>query len=402
MREAYRPEHQRKKKYAGIEGVEERRFVLLLGTAMLRFPVPSTILAMLTKPSPPANRNTVKRQVHGGDLARVATTPGSYTGEWLDRSTGHTPLPSPVRPEPDSLWTRLPGEALLNRLRSAAADAYGALSLDTVVAASGSQALINWLPRLRAPGHVAILGPTYGEHAATWASAGHMVEMTTTADELLRIARDVAVVTCPNNPDGRIVPRELLLPLAERLGAQGGWLVVDEAFADVTPEISLVSEVLRPGLIVLRSFGKFFGLAGLRVGFAFAKPTLAVEIEEAIGPWAVRGPAAWIASKALGDRDWIASTRQHLSNAEKRLDQLFREVGLGIVGGTSLYRLVESPDAAQIYAALLRDGIYVRHFPDYPRWLRFGLPPDEAGWRRLSQTLCAETKSFEISQDGVL
>lgn len=324
---------------------------------------------------------------HGGDLASAVKN-SAFSGTWIDLSTGINPFPYPVGALPASLWTRLPDSALLGRLARAAAHCYGAPP-DCVVPAPGSQSLIQWLPRLIPPGRVGVLAPTYNEHAPAWADAGHAV-VEVTAPEALNDARvDVAVVTNPNNPDGRRLDPSWLRDLATRLGARGGTLVIDEAFVDTEPELSMAREVGRPGLVVLRSFGKFFGLAGLRLGFALTTPDLATRIAAALGPWAVSGPAAWIAAQALADAPWIAATRRHLDDAAARLDGILGDAGLAILGGTSLFRLCTSPRAEEIDAALRAHGIYARNFPERPDWLRFGLPADRQAEARLAAALAS-------------
>ncbi|MBK1841679.1 threonine-phosphate decarboxylase [Azospirillum sp. YIM B02556] len=320
--------------------------------------------------------------LHGGDLdgARAAF-PGAPE-PWVDLSTGINPWPYPLPPIPQDAWSRLPGRGEEAVLLLAAAACYGAPSADLVAAASGSQALIQLLPRLRGAGRVAVWGPTYGEHARCWALAGHDVRMVGEAEEA-----DVLVVVNPNNPDGRRLPSSLLLDLAERQAARGGWLVVDEAFADMRPEDSVAAYAGRPGLVILRSFGKFFGLAGLRLGIVLASAELAASLREAIGPWAVSGPGLAVATAALGDRDWIAATRGRLAIAAAELDRLLEEARLRVVGGTELFRLVESPRAPALYRALGDAGILVRRFEHRPDWLRFGLPPSDQAWRRLEAAL---------------
>lgn len=323
--------------------------------------------------------------LHGGDLdgARAAF-PGAPE-PWIDLSTGINPWPYPLPPVPQDAWTRLPGRGAEAALRVAAADCYGAPSAELVAAASGSQALIQLLPRLRAPCSVAVLGPTYAEHARCWALAGHDVRM---VEEVA--PADVLVVVNPNNPDGRLLPVARLLELAATQAARGGWLVVDEAFADMRPEDSLAAHAGRSGLVILRSFGKFFGLAGLRLGIAVAPAGLAAALREAIGPWAVSGPGLSIATAALDDRGWIAETRNRLTNAAARLDRLLDGAGLRVAGGTELFRLVEDPQAPALYHALGAAGILVRRFEHRPDWLRFGLPGDEAAWQRLGDALGPE------------
>jgi cobalamin biosynthetic protein CobC len=204
---------------------------------------------------------------------------------------------------------------------------------------------------------------------------------------LAELDADVLVIVNPNNPDGRILPPETLLDLAERQAARGGWLVVDEAFGDVMPEASLAGAVDRPGLVVLRSFGKFFGLAGLRLGIALAAPELAAEMRAAIGPWAVSGPALEIATAAFSDHDWIAATHRRLAREAEALDRLLIESGLTVVGGTQLYRLISTARAQDLYRALGQAGILVRRFETQSDWLRLGLPADQAARDRLRVAL---------------
>lgn len=322
--------------------------------------------------------------LHGGDLdAARAAFPGAPE-PWIDLSTGINPWAYPLPPLAPDLWRRLPAGRAEADLRAAAAAAYGAASGRLVAAASGSQALIQLLPRLRAPGTVAVLGPTYAEHAAAWTGAGHRVAAVSSVEDA---AADVLVVVNPNNPDGRVLPPETLLALAERQASRGGWLVVDEAFADMTPVVSVAPRAGAPGLVVLRSFGKFFGLAGLRLGIALAEPALAEGLRAAIGPWAVSGPGLAVATAALADAEWTAATRVRLFEEAARLDALLRGAGLEVAGGTTLYRLIRDPRAQRLYAALGRAGILVRRFSYRTEWLRFGLPPDEAARRRLWEAL---------------
>lgn len=318
--------------------------------------------------------------IHGGDLdAARAAFPGAPE-PWLDLSTGINPWPCPLPPIPAEAWARLPGRAAETALREAAAAFYGAPSPDHVLAAGGSQALILVLPRMRPLGTVAVLGPTYAEHAAGWAAAGHRVAG---ANSLDACDADVVVVVNPNNPDGRIVPSETLLALAERQAARGGWLVVDEAFAEVAPACSVASAAGRPGLVVLRSFGKFFGLAGVRLGFLLGQPALLRDARAAVGPWAVSGPGLAVATAALSDLAWIAATRHRLADAAARFDARLVAAGLRVAGGTSLFRLVDDPRAPGLYDALGRAGVLVRRFDYRPEWLRMGLPADEAAEERV-------------------
>ncbi len=341
--------------------------------------------------SPPAS-DTADRPAHGGDVAGAAARTGRPASAWLDLSTGINPWPYPVPPLAAETWTRLPQRDAEARLTAAARTAYGAGKAAAIVAAPGTQAILQWLPRLIAPVAVGVVEPTYGEHGAQWRAAGHAV-----ADLADLAAADafaagegprVVALGQPNNPDGRHWPPAGLIGLADRLAAAGGWLVADEAFAEAMPGTSIAAAAGRPGLIVLKSFGKIFGLAGLRLGFALAPTALCDALSRALGAWAVSGPALAVGAAALEDRDWLAATRPRLDDAARRLDGVLTRAGCRPLGGTPLLRLVETPGAAGDLAdRLAGHAILVRRFDAHPRWLRFGLPGAEGDWRRLTAAL---------------
>ncbi|MGH1573658.1 threonine-phosphate decarboxylase CobD [Methylobacterium sp. P31] len=321
---------------------------------------------------------------HGGDLGGLRLAFPDAPEPWLDLSTGINPVPYRVPPVEASAWTRLPEAAEVRALRAAAAAAYGAPDAAHVVPAPGTQILIETLPRLLTPTRVAVIGPTYGEHVAAWRRAGHEVSEVT-GPEAVGDAR-VAVIVDPNNPDGRTHPLAARRALAEALGARGGLLVADEAFADLEPVESLCPHAMA-GLVVLRSFGKTYGLAGLRLGFAVADPGTAERIAEALGPWAVSGPALAIGRAALSDADWRVEAARARAADAGRLDRLIARAGGRIVGGTSLFRTAEFPDGPDLYRRLAAAGIAVRRFAERPERLRFGLPAGKAAWCRLSRVL---------------
>ena len=321
---------------------------------------------------------------HGGDLGGLRQAFPDAPEPWLDLSTGINPVPYPVPPVEASAWTRLPEAAEVQALRTAAASAYGAPDAAHIVPAPGTQILIETLPRLLAPTRVAVLGPTYAEHAAAWARAGHAVAEVQDIDAL-GDAR-VAVIVDPNNPDGRTSPLAERRALAESFGARGGLLVADEAFADLEPVESLCPHV-GPGLVVLRSFGKTYGLAGLRLGFAVAEPGIAARIAGALGPWAVSGPALAIGTAALSDADWRAEAARARAADAARLDRMIARGGGQVVGGTCLFRTADFPEGPDLYRRLAAAGIAVRRFAERPERLRFGLPGDKTSWCRLSRVL---------------
>ncbi len=321
---------------------------------------------------------------HGGDPAAAEARFGKPAEGWLDLSTGINPFAYPVPPLEGTIWQKLPDTGADRALRRAAADAWGVSNDETILAAPGTQALIQALSRLYGPARIAVLEPTYPGYAEAFAQAGHEVVACTVLDELA--AGQIAVVVNPNNPDGRETQPGELVALADTMAARGGLLIVDEAFADLTPELSVVAKVTR-GLMVLRSFGKFFGLAGLRLGFAVCDPDLARLLREALGPWPVSGPALEIGRIALADRAWIEAMRIRLLREAGFMDALLTQGGLAVLGGTSLFRLAAAPRAWALYEYLGKRGILVRPFQHELRWLRFGLPPDEAARQRLTTAL---------------
>jgi cobalamin biosynthetic protein CobC len=325
--------------------------------------------------------------VHGGALTAARELFPNAPEPFLDLSTGINPHPYPSPELPFEVFTRLPDPAAIKRLSAIAAHAYGAPSSAHVVPAPGTQILLTHVARLMPSGNAAVLGPTYAEHVRTAALVGHAVKEVGEIDDLKGAA--IAVVVNPNNPDGRVVATDVLLGLATDLNTHG-LLVIDEAFGDVgSSGTSLADEVVRDNIIVLRSFGKFFGLAGLRLGFALAAPQIASRLSASLGPWAVSGPAIAIGEAALADEQWIETTRARLGAAARRLDGLLAEAKLDVIGGTSLFRLVRTPSAAALFHYLGRGGILVRHFTENPAWLRFGLPGAESDWQRLRCALRA-------------
>jgi cobalamin biosynthetic protein CobC len=323
---------------------------------------------------------------HGGDVGTARAQFPDAPEPFIDLSTGINPHPYPLPQLPPELFARLPQRSALDRLIAAAARFYHAPSSDHVVAAPGTQILLTATAELSPCGRAAVLGPTYSEHVHVAALAGHDTKEVSELHQLAGV--DLAVVVNPNNPDGRIVPPPALLAIAEKLRSHGGLLMLDEAFVEVAPAgTSLASEVDGGNIVVLRSFGKFFGLAGLRLGFALAAPAIATRIAAWLGPWAVSGPALAVAEAALADAAWAQATRERLHRDAQRLDEVLSQSGLELIGGTHLFRLARCRAAKALFEHLGRAGILVRHFTENPTWLRFGLPADEASWARLRTAL---------------
>jgi len=325
---------------------------------------------------------------HGGNLRAAARAYGHPVEDWLDLSAGLNPHYYRAPPLSDNAWHRLPevDDALLR----AACAFYGA---PTMLAVAGTQAAIQALPQLRAPSRVVVAAPSYAEHAYHWGRHGHVLREVAYADLAAAVDTcDVLVVCNPNNPTGATVPAATLLDWAGQLAERGGWLVVDEAFADTAPLHSLAAHSAQPGLIVLRSLGKFFGLAGVRVGFVGAEPALLTALADWLGPWTVSGPAQQVARAALADFSWHAATRDRLTEQGGRLHALLALHGIASTG-TDLFQWWPEPHAVAFHAHMAERGIWVRLFTNAAHGIRLGLPPDDTAWRRLAQALTDWTRS---------
>ena len=322
---------------------------------------------------------------HGGKLREAAQRYGR--SNWLDLSTGLNPNGYPAPALSADAWHRLPEHdpALLE----AAQHFYKA---PRMLAVAGTQAAIQALPRLRPPSRVVVASPSYAEHLHHWSQHGHQtVAVPYRGLEAAVAGAGVLVVCNPNNPTGESVPRSALLAWADRLACRGGWLVVDEAFADTDGEHSLADATQAPGLIVLRSIGKFFGLAGLRLGFAAAREDILGPLGDMLGPWAVSGPAQLVARAALEDSIWQRGTQARLQAEGARLRALLASHGIES-HGTSLFQWWPEAHPEAFHEHMARRGIWVRLFREAARGIRLGLPPDEAGWQRLKQALNEWTK----------
>ena len=332
-----------------------------------------------------------KPLAHGGDLDAARRRHPDAVEPWIDLSTGINPVPYPVAELPAAAWARLPSRAADRALAAAAAQRYGCDSA-AIVAAPGTQALIQLLPRLVGRSRVAILGPTYAEHAQCWRQNGHDVAIT---DRLADLAgADVAVVVNPDNPTGRWLEPAALRALGAPL------LVVDEAFIDFHPPGASLAAGLPDNAVVLRSFGKTYGLAGLRLGFAIAPPALAERLRAELGPWAVSGPALEIGRQALADTAWLAAAASRLARDAARLDALLSAAGFALAGGTTLFRLASHRAAPRLVDELGRAGIHVRAFAHQPTWLRFGIPGDDQAFGRLAAALQVPQKVWATRWSG--
>ncbi|MES0827853.1 threonine-phosphate decarboxylase [Ruegeria sp. SCP11] len=315
------------------------------------------------------NLNPRAARDHGGGLDGAIATYGGSRDDWVDLSTGINPHPYEVSGLTPSDWTELPDHGAFERLTDAARRFWSVPEEAAILPAPGASAVIARIPALATPARVQITTPTYNEHAAAFVAQDWSVQPNGPAE--------ARVIVHPNNPDGRVW---------QESDANASLTVIDESFCDVSPEFSLIHLANQPGVVILKSFGKFWGLAGLRLGFAIGHPDLIARLNDLTGPWSVSGPALRIGEKALRDTDWANGTRQRLSLEADRMDNLLTTNGASLVGGTTLFRLYEVDDAAAWQDRLARAHIWSRVFPYSRTYLRLGLPP-AGGWNRLEAAL---------------
>lgn len=314
---------------------------------------------------------------HGGDLDRAQARYGA--GAWLDLSTGINPVPYPVPDLPARAWTALPTRAEVAALEICARRAWHAHR--GCVALAGAQGAIQLVPQLAPPGAARVVGPTYNEHAGALRAQGWTAKEVATPEDLRGAA--LGVLVNPNNPDGRRWTPEEVLDVARDVGL----LIVDESFADPMPEVSVLPLLEAQRVVVLRSFGKFYGLAGLRLGFAFASDEVLARLKALAGPWAVSGLAIAVGQAALGDTGWQSETCTRLAADVGRLDRLAEALGWRLVGGTPLFRTYDAGDALAAQERLAQHRVWSRVFPYSDSWIRLGLPGDEAGWHQLATAM---------------
>ncbi|WP_138379422.1 threonine-phosphate decarboxylase [Luteithermobacter gelatinilyticus] len=341
------------------------------------------------------------RHHHGGDLTHIKTLYPAAPRPWIDLSTGISPYPYPWLEKLDPAWIRqaagrLPSEKDIEHCKNAyAAYLSPRLSPDQLVLAPGSQYLIETLPGLFPKNEVFIATPTYSEHARCWRRAGHRVVNIpygvnaihdTTLLENLPPGK-VLILTHPNNPDGRCIDPPTLYNLVRDYSQRGGTVIIDEAFADTTPAVSLLHYNILDNVVVLRSAGKFSGLAGLRLGAAVCTQYLARKLKTHQGMWTISTLSLLVFTRLFEDAIWIDENRRRLKWNMTRLRKLLEKYGFAVRGGTSLFCLTEGRDMCAKADILAQAGIYVRRFTERDHWLRFGLPPNDSAWHRLENTL---------------
>lgn len=308
---------------------------------------------------------------HGGRLREATAAYPDVRGPWLDLSTGINPEPWPgARASAEALRT-LPDPEALAELETVAARAFGVADPARVVAVGGADLALRLLPLLLGGQDAALVAPIYGGHVEAW--SGRRPLMLASIDDRRATDADILVLVNPNNPDGRQIGREALSALARKRSALGRWTIVDEAFGEVTPHLG-VADLEIERLIVLRSFGKFYGLPGVRLGFVISDSALARQLRAVLGDWPVCADALALGLGAYADEAWRATTAACLATQARNVDAVLSAAGLALVGGCDLFRWVEAPDAHRLFIGLCRQGLLTRPFAEHPTRLRFGIP----------------------------
>jgi cobalamin biosynthetic protein CobC len=330
--------------------------------------------------------------LHGGDLGWAMETYGGHKEDWLDLSTGINRRSYPFSIDHALADVReLPSETDLKSCLEAARMAYQCQDGLTIAAGPGTQILINSLPHILEPSQCYIAEPTYSEHRGAMELAGVPCSGFASIDDIF--ARNIGERSCvivvnPNNPDGRILSPSKSLELADHLQESNSTLIIDEAFSDIDPEQSILPHLnSQSNIIVLRSFGKFFGLAGVRLGFAIGGHEIVSKINIFHGPWAVSSVALKIGSQALSDLEWQKQEREFLGHWSEQLKACLIDHQLSVIGGTNLYLLVQSENARDLHKHLARQHIWSRIFSYKEDWLRLGIPMHASELQRFEMAL---------------
>lgn len=333
--------------------------------------------------------------LHGGELAKAARDYGIEPYKWLDLSTGVNPNGYPIEDLPKSCFHRLPDPFGLAELEETARECYGVSGRAGLIAAPGSEFLIHALPQLKKQSKIAILSPTFSSHEIAWRRYGHDVKLISRLEEVTD--ETVVVAANPNNPDGRLIEPKEFVAMADKLRERGGLVVVDEAFSDVAPKTSLVPYVDEENLIVLRSIGKFYGLAGLRLGFAIGANRRLQPLRDLMGEWAVSGPALHVGQRALADKAWQKQTLQVLTRQATAHRDVFKKCSTKVVGGTLLFHLIEVADARTLHHQLAKRAIWTRRFDHDPHWLRVGLCKNPVELKHFETELQEALRAVEMA-----
>lgn len=334
------------------------------------------------------------RTFHGGDVYAAARELRRGLNRLLDFSASINPL----GPSPAALRTISHASELLRHypdpacwdLRQALASFWHRSPAEFLIG-NGSTELIHLLPAALQIRHLLVIGPTFSEYAAAMARSGGQVSMVMAKrpdgyraplDQVFAVPKKIrktgtnavpidAVLLCnPNSPTGYACDPAMVRKWARQAARRGLWCLVDETFAEYCEHVSILSEALPAQTIVLRSFTKFYGLPGLRVGYAVAKRKVIERIGDHQPPWSVNMLAQRAAVAALHD-----ARHAQLSLRFMERERAWLLKGLELLPGCSVFPssanfiLLELPAglrAAKVVQALRRQGLLIRDCSQVP------------------------------------
>ena len=286
-------------------------------------------------------------------------------------------------------------------LRQAIADRYG-ICYDQIFCANGAADVIYRLAYAVRPKRAVLIAPDFGEYAEALANVDASITYYLTGDaksgqngtgeqrsfavdrgilSYINEETDLVIFSSPNNPSGCVTDTEILLDILDRCIECGALLVIDECFLDFLPDARRRTMLNYLGkskgkLLVLRAFTKFFGMAGLRIGWCAADDSLLLEkLQKAGPPWQVSTNAQVAGTAALTDTAYEEELRALTARERTYMQEALRDRGFSVIPGTANYILFYSEDH-ELHEELSGHGIMIRDCGDYP-----GLT---SGWYRVA------------------
>ena len=315
---------------------------------------------------------------HGGDIDLAIKKYGGQRADWIDLSTGINRTSYPWQESVKVELRDLPSSKLLMGLEKAASRAYKVAEGTDTAAVQGAQQIISLLPIcLKNYNSVAILGPTYNEYEKAFKSSGIKAE---TVSEVSKLSSsDIAIIVNPNNPTGKVIAEEILDDLSKKVRI----LIIDESFKMFSSRrIQKFDNVIQ-----INSLGKFFGLAGVRLGFVSGPSDFIKSVREMLGPWPISSIAAEIGIIALNDTTWISEMEKILLEGSNVLHKACSTKNWKLVGKTNLFHTYATSSCLEVEEQFAAHYIWIRTFDYSQTWIRLGIPTSKYEWTRVRQVL---------------
>ena len=315
---------------------------------------------------------------HGGDIDLAIKKYGGEREDWIDLSTGINGTSYPWQQSIKFELRNLPSNKLLVNLERAASAAYKVAENTETAAVSGAQQIISLLPIcLKSYNSVAILGPTYNEYEKAFKSSGIKAQ---TVSEVSKLSSsDIAIIVNPNNPTGKVIAEEILDDLSKKVRI----LIIDESFKTFSSRRIQKFE----NVIQINSLGKFFGLAGVRLGFVSGPSDFIKSVRRMLGPWPISSIAAEIGTIALNDNTWISEMEKILLEGSNVLHKACSTKNWKLVGKTNLFHTYATSSSLEVEKQFAAHYIWIRTFDYSETWVRLGIPTSKYEWTRVRQAL---------------